>query len=62
MKPPQRRVPQPGLRKVSGPPKPPCRHPEHNPPNMVVLDPGTYIYACPGCLQETVFSVPQVTL
>lgn len=26
-----------------------CRHPEHNPPGHIVLQPGVYEYTCPGC-------------
>ena len=26
-----------------------CTHPEHNPPSMIVLEPGVYEHACPGC-------------
>ena len=26
-----------------------CMHPEHNPPGMIVLQPGTYEYSCPAC-------------
>lgn len=37
--------------------KPPCRHPEHDPPSMIVLDPGTYEHTCPGCQKKTVFHV-----
>jgi hypothetical protein len=36
------------LRKISDE-KPPCRHPEHNPPTRIVLEPGTYEHTCPGC-------------
>lgn len=35
----------------------PCRHPEHNPPSMMVLEPGTYEHTCPGCHKKTVFRV-----
>jgi len=28
-----------------------CRHPEHNPPNMIVLSPGVYEHKCPHCGQ-----------
>lgn len=27
----------------------PCHHPEHNPPNMIVLPPGKYRHVCPNC-------------
>lgn len=33
-------------------------HPEHNPPNMIVLEPGTYEHTCPGCGAMTIFVVP----
>lgn len=26
-----------------------CQHPQHNPPSMIVLEPGTHIWKCPGC-------------
>lgn len=26
-----------------------CRHPNHNPPNMIVLQPGEYEHECPKC-------------
>jgi len=34
-----------------------CVHPEHDPPNMIVLKPGTYTYKCPACGAVTVFRV-----
>lgn len=37
------------LKKIADPPPRPCLHPEHNFPSMIVLDPGTYEYTCPGC-------------
>ena len=37
--------------------KPPCLHSEHNPPSMIVLQPGTYQHTCPGCGHVTTFSV-----
>lgn len=42
-------------------PKPPCLHPEHNPPNSIVLSPGTYKHTCPSCGHVTVFTVPSIT-
>ena len=48
------------LKKIADMPKP-CLHPEHNPPTMIVLEPGTYEYTCPGCGEKTTFVVPQVT-
>jgi hypothetical protein len=47
-------------RKIADPPKPPCRHPEHNVPSMRVFEPGTYEHTCPGCGNKVVFTVPQV--
>lgn len=35
----------------------PCLHPEHNPPNMIVLPPGRYKHTCPGCGHEQTFFV-----
>lgn len=35
-----------------------CRHPEHDPPNMIVLEPGTYRHTCPGCGRQVVFVIP----
>jgi hypothetical protein len=34
-----------------------CRHPEHNPPNAIVLDPGKYEHTCPGCGHVVIFIV-----
>lgn len=39
--------------------RPLCRHPEHKPPNAIVLEPGRYRHTCPGCKNEIVFVVPQ---
>ena len=38
-----------------------CNHPEHNPPNMMVLEPGTYQHTCPACGKKTIFTVPLIT-
>lgn len=35
-----------------------CQHPEHNPPGMIVLEPGTYEYTCPSCGARQYFVVP----
>jgi len=40
----------------------PCRHPQHDPPGHIVLQPGTYKHTCPGCGNVVVFSVPLITL
>ena len=29
-----------------------CRHPEHEPPSMIVLTPGIYEHECPRCHQK----------
>ena len=26
-----------------------CRHPEHDPPKLVLLEPGVHVYKCPAC-------------
>ena len=44
------------LRKIADEPKP-CRHPQHDPPTMIVLDPGTYEHTCPGCGRRKIFRV-----
>lgn len=36
-----------------------CRHPEHNPPNMIVLPPGLYEHECPNCHAKQRFRVPE---
>lgn len=36
---------------------PPCRHPEHNPPGNIVLQPGVYQHICPGCGASNTFKV-----
>ena len=40
------------IRKIADIPRS-CNHPEHNPPNMIVLSPGVYEHTCPGCGQKT---------
>lgn len=49
------------LRKIADFPMP-CRSSEHNPPNMIVLEPGTYEHTCPQCGHKTVFTVGGVFL
>ena len=44
------------LRKIADE-KPPCGHPEHNPPIHMVLSPGTYEYTCPSCGHKTTFII-----
>lgn len=35
----------------------PCRDPEHDPPTMVVWEPGVYEHTCPSCGKRQVFTV-----
>jgi len=35
-----------------------CRHPEHKPPNMIVLSPGVYEHTCPKCGKKTIVTIP----
>jgi hypothetical protein len=35
----------------------PCRHPDHEPPKMMVFQPGTYEHECPACGKKIVFTV-----
>lgn len=37
--------------------KPPCHHPEHDPPKHIVLEPGIYEHECPGCGQKQIIRV-----
>ena len=40
-----------------------CTDPEHNPPNMMVYEPGTYTWKCPSCGETQTFVVrPKPTL
>ncbi len=39
-----------------------CRHPEHNPPAHIVLEPGSYSHTCPGCGKEQVFTIQESSL
>ncbi len=47
------------MRKIADAPPEPCRHPEHKPPGMVVLDPGTYEHECPGCKAKQIIKIPR---
>ncbi len=38
-----------------------CQSPEHNPPNMIVLEPGVYEHTCPACGAKQVFTVADVS-
>lgn len=35
----------------------PCRHPEHDPPEHIVLPPGFYEHECPACGRKIQFTV-----
>lgn len=37
--------------------RPPCRNPNHDPPQHIVLEPGVYEHTCPGCGQKQVFTI-----
>lgn len=48
------------LRKIRDLPKAwtyPCHHPEHNPPTMIVLQPGVYEHICPRCGASQTFVI-----
>lgn len=46
------------LKKIADLPKhETCTHPEHEPPTMIVLEPGVYEHECPGCHHKTTFTV-----
>ncbi len=34
-----------------------CRHPDHEPPQYRLFEPGTYEHTCPGCRSTRVFTV-----
>lgn len=40
--------------------EPICSDPEHNPPTMIVLEPGSYEYTCPTCGRLVFFTVPRI--
>jgi hypothetical protein len=47
------------LRKIKSFPEPKiCRHPEHDPPSMIVLDLGVWEHTCPGCGKTQTIVVP----
>jgi hypothetical protein len=37
--------------------KEPCLDPEHNPPAMIVLEPGIYEHTCPSCNNKIRFTI-----
>lgn len=39
----------------------PCVHPEHEPPQYIVLEDGTYEYRCPACGQTRIIHVNRPT-
>lgn len=38
-----------------------CQHPEHNPPTMMVFEPGEYEHTCPNCGKKQRFIVGRIT-
>lgn len=38
-----------------------CNNPEHNPPGLIVLEPGIHTYQCPSCGEITTVNAPLVT-
>lgn len=38
----------------------PCFSPEHNPPMMMRLEPGEYIWTCPACGKQQFFTAPGI--
>lgn len=51
-----------GTRKIAELPPPPCQHSEHNPPAMMVYEPGVWEHVCPGCGARQVFTVDRPSL
>ena len=43
--------------KIKDAPPPPCQNSEHNPPTMMVWEPGTYEHTCPSCGDKQTFTV-----
>lgn len=46
------------LEKIADPPKL-CRHPDHELPSHLMLEPGRYKHTCAGCGRVTTFVVPE---
>lgn len=38
-----------------------CKDKQHNPPSMIVLEPGIHEWTCPSCGKVTVIKVPKIT-
>lgn len=38
-----------------------CRHPEHNPPTMMVWENGIYEHTCPSCGAQQMFTINKPT-
>ena len=45
-----------GTRKIGDAPPRPCQDPEHNPPGMMVYEPGVYEHTCPACGNTVIFT------
>lgn len=52
-----RKVPDP-LDKIWESKERSCKHPDHEPPTMIVLQPGTYEWTCPACGAVRTVRVP----
>jgi len=39
-----------------------CHNPEHDPPKMMVFEPGSYEHECPGCKMKQYFRINKGTL
>ena len=39
-----------------------CQDSEHNPPTLIVLEPGVYEYTCPSCGHVTIVEIPLITM
>ncbi len=53
---PRKEIKTTGLEKIGDIPNS-CLSPEHNPPSMIVLEPGLYRYTCPACGNVVEFTV-----
>ena len=51
-----------GLRRIAEPPPDPCRHPEHDFPGMIVLEPGVWEHECPQCGRKQVRNITRPTM
>lgn len=55
-------LPQNPTKKIAEPPAAAtCRHPDHDPPKLIVLEPGLYEHTCPACGRQRTFRVTGAT-